>query len=498
MRAAVFLCLLLAACAPARLERLHVPRGHSSYQQQDLARAFDGANDPAAKKALGRWLTLEGPAKSQTPLPGYNVTFHPGGPGIYAPDYFDKLEVASDYRVLGLKDHHTDATGVPLSGFRANTGRSKIEKWYPPEGITRAVTAVAVPGKTVAGIRQTEIRLIDRNRTESMAIRGKRETLSANFTVPFAALLENTGPLQGAGILSMVRTRPNREAGFALIEPYDPNRTPLILVHGLFSTPLAWAELTNELWAVPEIRQRYQIWHYLYPTNAPALYSARVMRGQLDELRTFLDPSGKDPAMNRTVIISHSMGGLLSKTLAVEPKNAFWDSVFTRPLSSLDVTPAERSTLEEAFYWKPRGNVDRIIFCSVPFRGSKLASSWVGRVGNLLIAPDPKFQKFFREVEAKNPGMLQPTHTGLTKGRVSSVTGLTPKQRSMEIMDQLPLTPGTSAHIITGATDWVVHRSSATVADAESNIEVPAGHGSFHHPKAIEEIVRVLKLPSAK
>jgi pimeloyl-ACP methyl ester carboxylesterase len=280
------------------------------------------------------------------------------------------------------------------------------------------------------------------------------------------------------------------------MEPYDPDRTPLILIHGLFSTPLAWAELTNELWAVPAVRRRYQIWHYLYPTNPPALYSARIMRGQLDELRHFLDPHQRDPAMRRTVIISHSMGGLLAKTLAVEPKDAFWDAVFTRPLASLNVTPAEHATLEEAFYWKPRGHVDRIIFCSVPFRGSKLASSWIGSIGGRFVAPSSKFQDFFRQVEAKNPGMLQPGYQSLTKGRVSSLTSLTPHQRSMEILDQLPLTPGTSAHIITGSMDFVVHRSSATVADAESNIEVPAGHGSFHHPKAITEIIRILELPS--
>jgi hypothetical protein len=45
--------------------------------------------------------------------------------------------------------------------------------------------------------------------------------------------------------------------------------------------------------------------------------------------------------------------------------------------------------------------------------------------------------------------------------------------------------------------DFVVQRSSATVAGAESVIEVPAGHGSFHHPKAVAEIIRILKLPPA-
>ncbi|MEO5913755.1 MAG: alpha/beta hydrolase [Luteolibacter sp.] len=495
MKAVIILCLFVAACAPARLEHLSV-RHHSVTAASDLTRAFDGAQDDAAMRSLGNWVAENFKSVPPSSPAGYRVKFAAATPGVFAPGYFDRLEPASRYEVRGLKHHHVDGIGVPLVGIRENHGSSAVEKWYPPEGITRAVTAVAIPGSSRDSVRNVEIRLIDRMHTETF---GKNHALlAADFTVPFTALLEKTGPLDQSAFTSLVGLKSDREAGFALMEPYDPNRTPLILIHGLISTPLAWAELTNELWAVPEVRRRYQIWHYLYPTNPPALYSARVMRGKLDELRHFLDPDGRDPAMRRTVIVTHSMGGLLAKTLAVEPKDAFWDAVFTRPLSSLNVTPAEHATLVEAFYWKPRGNVDRIIFCSVPFRGSNLANSWIGRVANLFVAPSPQFQDFFREVERKNPGMLQPDYASLTKGKVSSVTALAPHQRSMEILDQLPLTGGTKAHIITGSMDFVVHRSSATVADAESNIEVPAGHGSFHHPKAIAEIIRILELPDAR
>lgn len=496
MKAALFLCLIVAACAPARLETLPARRFRQAVVPSDLARAFDGAQDEAAKRSLGNWIA----ANHRSPAPavpsGYDVTFAPGGTATFAADYFDSLAPVSRYQVHGLKDHQVDGIGVPMVGIRDNRGRQPVEKWYPPEGITRAVTAVAISRPARPGVRAVEIRLIDRMREDSIAPHHQR--LAADFTVPFASLLEKAAPLDSSGYTSLFRMKSDRPASFALMEPYDPDRTPLILIHGLISTPLAWAELTNELWAVPEIQQRYQIWHYLYPTNPPALYSARIMRGKLDELRHFLDPSGKDPAMQRSVIVTHSMGGLLAKTLAVDPKNAFWDAAFTRPLSSLDVTAAEYATLKEAFYWKPRGNVDRIIFCSVPFRGSELASSWIGRVTDHFAAPSSDFQDFFRQVEKKNPGMLQPGYASLTQGKISSLTALAPQQRSMEILDQLPLTRGTAAHVITGATDIVVHRSSATIAGAESSIEVPTGHGSFHHPRAIAEIIRILELPPAR
>ena len=97
----------------------------------------------------------------------------------------------------------------------------------------------------------------------------------------------------------------------------------------------------------------------------------------------------------------------------------------------------------------------------------------------------------------KNPGIYQLEYVNLHKEKITSVTTLAPHMKSMEVLDQIPLTSGTRAHIITGSLDLVVNRSSATVADAESNIEVPAGHGSFHHPKAIAEIIRILKSPDA-
>lgn len=458
----ILLTLAAAACAPARLERLRERPSRTSSTDADLHRAFGGARDPAALRRLARW-----------------------------------IEAADRFGVDGLNHHRTAGVGVPLVGFRENRRREPVERWYPPEAITRALTAVAVPGPARNGTREVEIRLYDRLKTESVVIGGKRQPLAADFTVPWTSLLERTRTLATSGITAMLRRRSPREAGFALLEEYDPRRTPVICIHGLFSTPLAWADVTNELWADPAIRRRYQVWHYLYPTNAPALYSARVMRGQLDELRRFLDPGGDDPAMRRSVVIAHSNGGLLAKSLAVDPRDAFWDAVFTRPLGELDVTPQERATLREAFYWKTRGKVDRLIFCSVPFRGSNWANSWVGRIGQGLAAPDERFQDFFRTVEKKNPGMLREDYRGLTQGKLTSVGALTPRQRSMEIFDQLPLVPGTAGHVITGSRDLFVAPSSSSLPGAESSFEVPAGHGAYHHPDALAEIRRILALPDA-
>ena len=54
-------------------------------------------------------------------------------------------------------------------------------------------------------------------------------------------------------------------AGLIQVQPYDPDKIPLLLVHGLQSTPAVWAKMVNALWADPVIRRNYQIWVFGYP-----------------------------------------------------------------------------------------------------------------------------------------------------------------------------------------------------------------------------------------
>lgn len=495
-RVAFLLGLTMAACAPARLERAPVKTESPEHRRDDLTRALEGENDEHAVRNLGLWLATAPP--EGTTVNGITVRFHPGSDSIYSRYHFERLEPSLRYDVDGFPHHHGPGIGVPMVGYRTNHHRAPNELYYSNRLIIRAVTAVAIPGKTQDGQRSAEIRLYDRHKTESISFAGRKQTLAWDFSVPWAAELQTARPLEETGFLSAFRWKAPRPATFILTEDYDPRRTPVICIHGLFSTSLAWAELTNEIWGDPALRQRYQVWHYLYPTNRPALYSAMIMRRQLDELRKKLDPDGNDPAMKRTVIVSHSMGGLLAKSLVTEPRNKFWDAFFTRPIGSLNLSSSEHQLLNDAFFWKPRPYVDRVIFCSVPFKGSNLAKSFVGQLGSKLVVVENRYERFFSSIERKNPGALQPNYRSLAGHKITSVSMLSPEDRSTEVFGSLPVVSRTSSHIIAGSRDKVVPTASAArVQGAESFIKVPSGHGSFDDPTAIAEIRRILALPPA-
>ena len=76
------------------------------------------------------------------------------------------------------------------------------------------------------------------------------------------------------------------ETGIYFVQPYDPDKIPLVFVHGLVSSPDAFKNMINELAPEPWFRQNYQIWLYNYPTGNPVdLQQHEIPRGHARRLR---------------------------------------------------------------------------------------------------------------------------------------------------------------------------------------------------------------------
>ena len=99
-----------------------------------------------------------------------------------------------------------------------------------------------------------------------------------DLTTPLAYMWSHTD-LDRYRWSGLMRPEKNLErANLLLIRPYEPGKIPVVMVHGLISSPLAWIPMLNELLRDPEIRKRYQFFLYMYPTGVPIPIAAASLR----------------------------------------------------------------------------------------------------------------------------------------------------------------------------------------------------------------------------
>lgn len=499
---------MLTACAIAPVKLRVLKHDKNADLSTLLSRATVKPESADSKDALAHFIERwkeDGRGESgliASPSDNYRVTFVTGRSGTYSPDYFDQLQPAANFELEKLPHHMRDGIGVPLMALRENRHRDPLERFYPPEAITRPVTATATVKKVGAHQNEVRIELLCPLSHAGAEVEGHQQLLAADFSVPWAALLAREGKLNQSQLLDFLSRTPSREPRLLLTEPYNPQKEPLIMIHGLLSSPLVWATLSNELWADEAVRRQYQIWHYHYNTSAPALYSARLLRAQLRELRQLIDPEGNDPATRHTTLITHSMGGLVGKPLAVRPGDAFWKAAFTVPPQQLKMSDSDRAMLNEAFAWEPDRSIRRIIFIAVPHLGSDFADNTIGRIGSWLASPPGAFRQFYEHISAANPAVFTPDYEALGSGKLDSVHSLSPRQPTLRILASLPFPPTLQIHSIIGnrgkagplehSSDGVVRYTSSHLPGLGSEIIVPASHSCVSHPDTMAEIRRIL------
>jgi hypothetical protein len=198
------------------------------------------------------------------------------------------------------------------------------------------------------------------------------------------------------------------------------------------------------------------------------------------------------------------MGGLVAKALVVNPGVALRAAVFTLPLEKLNLAPVDRAQLQDIFAWQPDRTIHRLVFFSVPHRGTAFADNIIGRIGGDLTKPPAAYQDLFHRVSQANPGAFTPGAAALSPSKLNGVRSLSPSQPTLRLMADLPFPRGVKTHTIVGdrarfrfwtaSGDGFVPYSSSHLDEAESELIVPTGHRSFSHPKAVAEIIRILKL----
>ena len=242
-----------------------------------------------------------------------------------------------------------------------------------------------------------------------------------------------------------------------------------------------------------EIRRNYQFWFYSYPSGYPYPYSALILRQELDAIEK------KFPIRKKMVVIGHSMGGCISRTLITDTGNKLWMEGFGKPPEQTEMPAGSKHLLEQAIILKHRPEIGRVIFMSTPHRGSELASNWIGRIGSRLVKTPVKMLtigKTIREAMTPDPAALQ------WKRLPNSVDTLAPNNRFVVAINKIPITPGIPYHTIVGdrgkgdtpsSSDGVVAYWSSHLDGARSEFIAPCNHSSPLNPQAIAEVHRILK-----
>src|SRR5215831_7128237 len=185
-------------------------------------------------------------------LAGNNQTYHlrlePASNAIWAPNYFTSFELEQQIKEKLIKKENIDqGVGGALVGVRKV---DPPEKFAPRRGITAPVTATLdfhAKDATLALRRPAK--------QATATVEGKARPLDANFSAPIS-YYKPPSNLALVGLVGGFEAKHYpAQIGLYFLQPYDPDRIPLVFVNGLFSTPWTWVQTINGLQADPEIRK---------------------------------------------------------------------------------------------------------------------------------------------------------------------------------------------------------------------------------------------------
>jgi pimeloyl-ACP methyl ester carboxylesterase len=448
----------------------------------------------------------------------FEVMMHSTG---WRPEEIDRFEFVSDYKVKGLQNHyHTYGLGVPLIAVRSTNQEDAAEKYYPPSvcfpmtAFLRIEKPLEAPHRAAASLvtdptaPQFVLELYDPFDQQHIEIAGRDVPLEADLSTPLAFFLNQPefqdGNLSTLGLLWPGDAK--KLQGLYMLEPFDARKMPIVMVHGLWSSPITWMEMYNDLRSDPLVREHYQFWFYLYPTGQPFWVSATQMREDLAMMRRELDPKRERPALDQMVLVGHSMGGLVSKLQSVESADAFWQTMSDREFAELQADPDMRRALASTFFFRPNPSVRRVVTIGTPHRGSQFSNRVTRYLGQKLITLPRKMLEGRDELVAHNRSFFR---TNAPLDIRTSIDSLAPDSPVLPVLLTATPAPWIAFHNVVGHDpdagwreylvgdgDGVVSLASARLDDMRqlrSQVVVPADHISVHrHPQSILEVRRVL------
>jgi pimeloyl-ACP methyl ester carboxylesterase len=383
---------------------------------------------------------------------------------------------------------------------RAPGESSPLEHYFPAGGYIAPIT-VYLRFDSVESAPRVRVGLADTRLAEYVCFGRQTLPVAADFTAPYAVQITRDHSRAAVRAALFGDSVPGSRLGLTISAPWDPGKVPLVLVHGLASSAEAWRELTNDILGSEELRGRYQIIHYTYATNESFLATATRFRRELAE---FLGVVKYDPSVSpKLVLIGHSMGGLLAKSVAVDSGMRLWNTTFRVPVEALHADAADRRAFEDALLLKPWPSVGMIIFMGTPQHGSDKADGLLGRLSASLLRLPADYVNLTREIGLRDSQELQPdVRSSFTSGRMTSVASLSPRNPLMQAYGELPIVAGVPFYSIMGtatqdahglSSDGYVTVESARLPGSVSDTVLPIRHRQFDRAAPLNVVYRILR-----
>ncbi len=273
------------------------------------AYATGRVHSQASHFQLGRWTFVLAPSGEASPLdtrtptelvPAASLSFTGTLRSVHRRDGFGAELVAV------MEDPAaTTATTPPATTPAAQAATPVTQSWSEMPSPSMTVL-LRFSGKNLWEVLhddEPELEIHDPYQVTEVTLHGQQVPLAANFTAGYALWLARSN-FSHQSLRSLFGGKGGIDTPHLyMMQPYDPNRRVLLMIHGLASSPEAWVNVANELMRDDEIRQDFQVWQFYYPTNMPIAMSHDSMRHTLDEVFTHFDPSGKAQASHDMVLV---------------------------------------------------------------------------------------------------------------------------------------------------------------------------------------------------
>jgi len=354
----------------------------------------------------------------------------------------------------------------------------------------------------VLATQRIEVLGLDPHRQRTVTLHRTQVPVAGNFTAGYGLWLARSGFARQSLLTLIGRGDVLESPQIYLMQPYDPNRKILVMLHGLASSPEAWVNVANEVLGDETLRQNFQIWQVYYPTNLPLALNNQEIRQALAATLAHFDPKGRHVASRDMVLLGHSMGGVLARLMVSDSGDELWNALIKPQNLSERRRERLRDNLGPLLVFKPLPFVNRAIFVATPHRGTDFADNRFARFVSSLIKLPANVLGRITEVAQLlvDPDSAAPVALNRPFNSIDNLSDLDPfVNRSAE----LPISPSVKLHSLIGndtpgrplgeSTDGVVPYRSAHLEGVESELVIDSWHSVQEDPEAIVEIRRILR-----